>query len=1395
MWCPGNPVSDENQVPAVQNVHRKSVGRTSLKALTGQHLAVLDPNTLVNKRSSLSQTSSHTTPMSKESTRVSFGTPVSVWIDPCCNNSLTERSRIEANTSKHLTSCSHLEKVVSCDSNPLPAGPENCNQSHESLDVNLLSQPIDMFKSQTASSEDSYRRQVNKVADGLLRECYKLMNLPPTITTCELQELQTSTILEDDTCQMAKLDEPYSCADAPAVLTPEGPLKQNTEPDNVLLENPESNCEDNITLHSPKHEIVFPLMRNDSHLEDLLLAGGELDGVEVVSEPNVMSANVNFEVDPRLEGDSEQSSFPVIDVLSEVTGIIENWTLSIKDNEDYYQNEPADDEGDIKGFPQVETLALSPLGSVMGDIKEIQLLSGSPEIFDPIFLNNSERSFTDTLHLEDSVFKELTLHDPERSSFTLKHYSSGTRANQCCTPIDGETTALVQAEGHYTPITDTQRFSPISDIDKLCQSNPSIDQNVMKNTPFTECCPTPIMPINSKVHEIPLLSKGIFKNITPRMFVSAHEAGTSMTPVSTSEGVTWTTPIMLLNKSMNTSGDFIVKGGKSAKDNASETDSVLWNFSREALHNASRDELMDRLEGTLIVVEVLSRQLQGWQQSNVSSKPSEQRECSTQTSVTYTSTEEQYYHNLYLKTLHRLQSMQCSREQENALHQHLKEATEALTSHKNEASSMFEFAKSQHEMTQKDRADLQQNMSHCRKLLTDHMNILEKISQRLQDNLLQRDEMRARMEKAIQAKEAADQCLQDLEIHSSAVITQLRQDLESERELCESVKEVYEQQHFFNEELAEFVHRALYVCSEEDENQTQLQRQCSHARELMSRHWLLFEVMKEKTQSILEECEEIKRERDMAVLENEKVHSEIERIDFYNEQMKLENSRLGAELESLMERLCTLESEIEQLKEDNSELAELLYAKDSSMKLLEKELNEATVRGQQYQDRNKHLTSQVVPSLKRDLSDALSQKQALQEQLERLAKEYASQIVCYTESLEFLEQENSVCREQVSETESQLKTHHLTVLERNFLCENLKDTIQELQKKVSTLQEKLSRSQEDAQRRIMKLSKEISDSSTEVSKIKSHMLELIEKLRAYTKTEVVESLPGSQTPGQSMVLSMDEELTTNISTADSENQREGIWSKTSAFTVVLPLTSLSADTPQEKLSDVVRELSNIVSDVIITTSSAMEEKQQIIQDLNLEISSLKESLKSQRFCHMSEMRNLQEELSNLERRNTSLDKKLNSKEKCISELQEVVNQQEQKILEQFSQVKESGALIQENAELQLSLKVCEKEVDVLKQELAQNSKEAARSWIKEKLLLHKDVTTLRLKLVDLESSKSEAIQRLLRHKDILKTNLMHSEAEVRKLDDIIVKIRQVLVSIPDVVNNCDKLSHLMEFLN
>ncbi|XP_075052911.1 sperm-associated antigen 5 isoform X4 [Mixophyes fleayi] len=1334
MWSPNSPVCDENQIPAAQNVHRKSVGRTPLKVLTGQHLAVPDPNISINKRSSLTKPHSHTVLMTKETSSGTTGKPVNVWIDPCHKNILADSSDTKDYSSKDLQPCPLLTTTVSEVKRKETLGClKNNDQCSKPGGEVLPSHPVSSDEKQSNEHENIHNLEV---------EYSKLPSLPPDIAANKLAKKQR-TVLED-TCQK-ETDISYISSrtnfEVCSNTTARSPLKLCTDRETTSLNDEDihlsvdDNGTENISnsvLDFNKAKMYIPLPEKDLlHCKPLTEACQVLCEVEL----NAVCANDTYDLDPHFNDVSEQSLVTTLpDMLSDVTLKIEKCSISVEQDEECYQLVLAKDDCTVGSGLQIEKLSSSLSDSLIDDLKTAQLIDASEVIIDKphsnigyVVTDEEAECFLPELSnlclpVEDlDLLTEVLSLDHEIPSCSIKQCTENNDlniledVNQYFASIEDTPACILTASAERVESQPT-RLTPISNMHQTCQSNSaSGPQKSMKDvSSIVFDCPTPVMSTQSRVHEIPLLSRNVFKKVTPKILNSPYESGTCMTPIFTSDAVTWTTPIMLLNKSINTSLDIVGKAERSAKDNASETDSLLWNFSRETLSNASREDLIDRLEGSLIVIEVLSRQLQGWQQDNVSSKPSEQRECSTQTCVTHCSEEEPYYHNLYLKTLNKLQSVQHCREEEKQLHDILKEVTERLTSHNSEAEFMIEYAENLYKITQKDKVDLCQNLS-------------------------------------------------------------------------------------YNEELVDFVQRARSVCYEMEDDRAQLMRQCSEAKELMSQHWCLFEVMKKKTQSALGEYEEIKNERDMAILENKEMCDHFINEKSQNERMKLENSRLGSELESLMERLCKLESENEQSTEENAELEEQLSAKDSSMKLLEKELNEATVRGQEYRDQIKYLSAEIVPRLELELSESLNQKQALQTQLRVLKKEHASQIAYYTESLEFLEQENGVCREQVSETESQLKTHHLTLLERNFQCESLKDSIKELQSKVNELQEQLSNTKDEAQNQFLKMGKEISDSSMEVSKIRSRLLALIENLRESTNGETKGSSSAPHTPGGSLVLSnniQEEHMnTTNLNVTDSEDQRvKGIWSKTSAFTVVLPVSSPSAGTPQENLTDALLDLSNIVADVVTTSSYAIESKQEIIQDFKKEISSQKKEFQSQRFQHTSDICDLQVELDKLRRRHCILDAKVNDKEKCISQLQEVINQQEQKILQQFNKEKESEALIEVNEKLRLSLKLCENEAAVLKAELAQNPAEAARNWIQEKLLLHKDLATLRLKLVDMEYTKSETVQRLMRHKDILAANLYHSEAEVRKLDAIIEKVRGALLSVSDV-NCCDTLKQLMEFLN
>ncbi|XP_068126258.1 sperm-associated antigen 5 [Hyperolius riggenbachi] len=1360
MWSPASPVSNENDIRGSHGTHRKSVGRT---------LGALDPNSLNNQRLPLPKRTSNTGIPHKEHSAVGVSTSISIWVDPgpdenskanmtmmtqsYCQNNAQSALSLDINQSKviPMKSASDLNKDGQCGKlcDPeLVAGLVYSNQTHETAPDN---QDINCHNA----------------------DCHTAVTLPSHTTEGQLvapeNQSELNDLLESTNCQKGVSSD--TCIDdcngtAGGFMERSEQLKDHVK--SALL------CDQ---VSSGLQNTPFTMER------EACLRGS--DEITILSGSCNEESSTSPMITPHFSNESGLFS-----ISGEILDLIKY--MDILGIEESFSTIPALDLSPAGNQIQSGELDQSLPADIVNGIKNEQIeAEASAGSWATVVLDRHDSVVSRAILCDESLgpldappLAETTSDGSSSLSIENTTHNTNESANKCCFPTVGSTPN-----------------SYVSDQDciKVADEKPPTDSNfnLAADPASTNCnCPTPIIPTLSAPKVT--MSRQICNKMTPRVLACTQDAGTFMTPTSTCDESVWTTPVMLLNKSMNTSWNLKGKGERSAKDNACETDSLLWNFSKESFCNASREELISRLEGTLIVVEVLSRQIQGWQQI-VSSKPSEQRDVSSQTFVTHDSKEEKYYHSLYLKTLSKLQSLQCCYEQEKHLQKVLKEATESLASYKGEADLMVTAASNLYEAAQQDKADVDQKVKCMQALVDDYMTSLSKMSDKIKEHLAEKSEMELRMEKAIVAKEAADQCLKDLQIHSSTVISQLRQDLESERRLCKNIRECYEQQASSNEALEAFVHKAVSACYDLEEDRRNMRIQCCQATELMSQHWQIFNLMTEKTEKTLQDYTSIVHERDMLILETEQMSCRLEDLNSQNEQTKLENSRLGSELETLMERVCSLESEIEQWKEENSELGEKLSAKDSSLKLVEKELNEATARGHEYHDQMKYLSTEVVPSLKFELSDISSQKEALQTQVQALKKEHAAQITFYIESLEFLEQENIACREQMTESESLLNKHHLTLLERNYQCENLKDTIKDLEKELAELKQKLADLETEAQRIKTKMDKEMSDSSNEISKIKQHLLSLIKHLKERSQREVKVSLCEPRTPGGSLALSStfreDSDQTTILRTAESENWRtDSIWSEKSAFTVVQPANP-SAGTPEVNLAGMLQELSGVVSDVVTASSHALDAKQEVIEDLKMDMSSLKEALRNERFQYKSDVRDLQEEADRLNRRNSTLDEKLTSTEKYIRELQELLHQHEQKILQQLTKINDTEAIIQENASLKLSLKLQETEVEVVKSALAQNTSDAARNWIEEKLMLQKDLTALSMKLADTEYSKSEAIQRLMRHKDILTANLARSDAEVRKLDDIIEKIRMALHSIPDVVNQCDTLMQLLEFLN
>ncbi|NXC43264.1 SPAG5 protein, partial [Penelope pileata] len=242
----------------------------------------------------------------------------------------------------------------------------------------------------------------------------------------------------------------------------------------------------------------------------------------------------------------------------------------------------------------------------------------------------------------------------------------------------------------------------------------------------------PTATMGTSVTPIATVSAGT--SVTPVVTPVATAAiGTSVTPVATTSAGTAMTP-----QDSSTATSVPAR----AKDSAAETDSLLWHCPREQLRSLPRAELEGRLESTLIIIEALSLQLRGWQESQrplPSVGPAAQRDAHTQTDVTRPQGEEGIYHGLYVELWKKSQALQRQRAAEQELARELARALEVKASLEAEAQPFHEFIAVTLRNLQEERGALDREREQVRVLVSRCRAMLRDVPNKLQGCLQERD--------------------------------------------------------------------------------------------------------------------------------------------------------------------------------------------------------------------------------------------------------------------------------------------------------------------------------------------------------------------------------------------------------------------------------------------------------------------------------------------------------------------------------------------------------------------------------------------------------------------------------------------------------------------------------
>ncbi|XP_008008992.3 sperm-associated antigen 5 [Chlorocebus sabaeus] len=824
-----------------------------------------------------------------------------------------------------------------------------------------------------------------------------------------------------------------------------------------------------------------------------------------------------------------------------------------------------------------------------------------------------------------------------------------------------------------------------------------------------------------------------------------RDAAIGTTPFSTCSVGTWFTPSAPQEKSTNTSQTGLV----GTKDSTSETERLLCGRPPD-LTALSRHDLEDNLLSSLVILEVLSRQLRDWKSQLAVPYP-ETQDSSTQTDTSHSG------------ITNKLQHLKESHEMGQALQQARNVMQSWLLVSKELISLLHLFLLHLEE----DKTTVSQESRHTEILVSCCFDLLKKLRAKLQSLKAEREEARHREEMALRGKDVAETVLEAFCAHASQRISQLEQDLASMQEFRGLLKDTQTQLVGLHTKQEELVQQTVSLTSTLQQDWRSMQLDYTTWTALLSRSRQLTEKLTVKSRQALQERDAAIEEKQEVSRELEQVSAQLEECKGQIEQLELENSRLATDLRAQLQILANLDNQLKELQSQHAHCAQDLAVKDELLCQLIQSNEEQAAQWQKEEMALKHMQAE------------LQQQQAV------LAKEVRD----LKETLEFADQENQVAHLELGQVECQLKTTLEVLRERSLQCENLKDTVENLTAKLaSTIVDNQEQDLEKTRQYSQKL-------GVLTEQLQSLTVFLQTKLKEKTEQETL-LLSTACAPTQEHPLPNDSTFLGSILIAVADEEPEStpvplLGSDKSAFTRVASMVSLQpAETPG--MEESLAEMSIMTIELQSLCSLLQESKEEAIRTLQRKICELQARLQAQEEQHQEAQKAKEADIE-------KLNQALCLRYKNEKELQEVIQQQNEKILEQIDKSGELISLREEVTHLTRSLRRAETETKVLQEalegQLDSSCQPVATNWIQEKVWLSQEVDKLRVMFLEMKNEKEKLMIKFQSHRNILEENLRRSDKELEKLDDIVQHIYKTLLSIPEVVRGCKELQGLLEFLS
>ncbi|PWA30720.1 hypothetical protein CCH79_00009171, partial [Gambusia affinis] len=871
-----------------------------------------------------------------------------------------------------------------------------------------------------------------------------------------------------------------------------------------------------------------------------------------------------------------------------------------------------------------------------------------------------------------------------------------------------------------------------------------------------------------------------------------------------------------------------------------------------SLESLLRPELEQRLMSSMIMVEALVQQLaaaRAHRRPSSGPAPSDLREKLVQTDHTELS-QTAMYRDLYMEALNRITELELDGNSLQNLVQAVQEMRAAMSSLSSDTDVALSNMKKMGETVREDHQNLASHYELIKSLFEKSKGTQRRILENVKEVLQQRDSMEARMEEAFVAKEAAFSAMDQLRTHCASEISALQKCVGSQEELLTALNQTYPDQVALNRTCQETLSSASDLLSRTAADHCSLMKELCSVRSLLQKTAPTLLQLNGRAAAALRERDEHRVARERAAEEREQIEDELkethlnlqtasQQIDDLNLQITILTSEMGV----LRQKLMAGEEESAQQERKVTELSATISSTLASYAFLEQALAAETTKLQQSwkdlheaNDRADQLQASLSGSEQRvsELDLALAESDQRLGQLQNLSQSQTVQIqqlqeVCtqlggVREMNEFLQMENELAREQVAESERMLRSNLQALRERNIECEDLKSEVCKLQLENQSLSDELETTRCAAGAARMELQEKMAEAVTDITVLHHTLRGLTTELqvslsnqreehqkqresamfsgaaRHQTSSSFIDSVMVALTAEE------EEDVRTDSTLDASEQQSEAFFSETSAFTRVAALNPKTISDPvqdeeedeeeQSSMAELLSGLSRTVTELISTLQQAQRCSHAQLQELHSTIGGLQMELQTSSSRHQAEVLELKQEVRRLsslvERGNQALQHKAQD-EKTLTKLMADV-QEAQEILNKHKS--DNNELRRDAAELRRALQQSRVESQFLREELRRISGPAATPahHMEEKIKLLKEVEKLKASLQEAEQAKFKLLERAKRHQIIHQTNQQKTENELQILNHMINKVRETLLSLPEVVKRCEQLQQLVDYI-